>query len=296
MPVTSRHPADRRFLSADAAADCPAYDLTGYQQRRQALTRQLDGLTSSLNNELAAALRQLLNLGSLDVSVGPWRADAPAQPHNHWLAAIRNGEAEDPVLLAMDNRCLYSLSELFFGGDPAQLSDSQLKDRPLADTERRLVNRIFNALLALVCPALSLDLDDWQSQWLDYPPQTSSQQALWSEIRLGNGDAWQVSLACGWPLALDGHHPKGTGEAPADQAERLRHNLQAVTVRLKANLASLTLNLEDLAQLREGDILPMELDSLVTASAGSAPCLRGEVCEHGDRLALRIRDFIGDAE
>lgn len=291
MPASPKPHSTRTFLSPEQGANCPVYDLTGSGQRREQLTELLDQLAPTLNTDFAIAMRRLLNQAELEVTFSPWQTGAEPTCE-HWLAAFNTEHPDNQALLGLDNRSLFAMSELFFGGDPGKLSEQQTQ-RAIADTERRLVNRVFNSLLALLCPNLHLGLEHWQSQWLDHVQPEPDR--LWCVIRV-SADDWQFTMNCGWPIALNGQATALPSPDSLALREQLENRLQSIGVQLKVDLAALTLNLDELAQLRAGDILPVDLDATVTASAGDTPCLRGQVCEHGDRLALRISDFIGDSQ
>lgn len=283
----SGRPSDRRFIPADESAGFPVADLAAGKTLTDDLRHTLMTHKKAVAAQLTQELRRLLNHNSMAVSLRDWLPDHPVGPAL-WLSAFTSREAP-AVLLGLDERSLFYLSELFFGGEPDKLSDKHLHQRQVTDTERRLVGRVFNTLLATLCPPLNLALDDWQSAWVDSPSFSS---ALWTIIEVSTAD-WTLQLHCGWPASLTGAAHRDQ-EPVQDLSPLLRENLKTVPVQLTVEVARMALTLADLAELDEGDILPLDMKNIVTASAGSNACLAGQLCEHGEGLALRITDRIGD--
>lgn len=274
----------RRFISASAGEQFTPYELAS-QSHSHAVQDALEALAENTSTVLARELRRQLNHDSLNIAPGTWSMEAPTGL-KHWLSAFNPTYRGSQVLLGFDDKALFSLSEVFFGGDPGKLNERHLSTRPMTDTDRRLANRILDTLLTLVCPALEVSLGDWQSAWLENCPQSD---AFWSRIVVAT-DSWSFSFFCAWPQSLMGKQ----NPAPDNTAVRLEASLESVKVRLSVELARLSLNLEDLASLNPGDILPISLNTETAAMAGASPCLRGQICEHEDQLALRITQSAGE--
>jgi len=192
----------------------------------------------------------------------------------------------------MDRRCLFILSELFFGGAPEKLTDKQIEKRPVADTERRLSNRILDTVLRSLCPALEYTLDSWHSDWADSGNVNLSPDSCCSKLTVIAGD-WQLTMQLAWPLSLSGAAmttPEVDGEA---FRSRLRRSARSIRTRLTVEVASMEIPLGELAGLRPGDILPMDLAAEVSARSGETACIKGIICENGDQLALRVTRHVG---
>lgn len=282
-PVTKA----RRFLSAMEGRRYPTFDLTGEQARIETICTALGQLQKLISATLTQEYRGLLNHGSLQVTIDPWQ-HKPAPAANHWLAALDVANPAQAAYLGFDSRDLFGASEVFFGGDPNYLKDSVLQ-RALSESEQRLALRLFNALLKTLSPALELNLENWQSRWLQLPPDGPG---LWTELKVSTAD-WTLRFHCGLPATLGGQQPERR-TVDEKQMARLQQNMLGAKIRLRVQLAQLDLNLGELLKLRKGDILGLDLQEMAAAKAGEVTCLKGQVCEQGDRLALRVVNGVGE--
>ncbi len=290
LPNMSRS-TQRRFLTAEQGAAYPVFDLSGQQQRAQALRRLLTEASDALASALGRELRQMLSCDSLRVTCQDWQTTVPELAEFR-LLAFTPDQCDEPALLGLSRRSLFSLTEVFFGGQPQKLTDKQIEQRSLSDTERRLCNRMLNLFLKQICGRMNLPLADWQSNWLE-PGAAASHNAFWCPMTVA-GEAWSVDLHFAWPQAKACPIPPadqgGTGEFKA----RMENRLKRVATTLKVEVASLNLNLAALGELRAGQILPLDLSGEINVRAGDTDCLKGVVCEDGDRLALRITKVVGE--
>lgn len=291
MPIPPKRAAHRRFIAPEEGARYPAFDLSGRQQRVQELHQLLNGTNEALSMGVTRELRDLLSCDSLRAVSQGWGTTAPETP-DFQLSAFTPEQSDQPVLLGLDRRSLFSLSELFFGGQPQKLTEKQIGTRSVTDTERRFCNRLLNLILKLVCPPLNLPLTDWQSHWLDAAAVLPT-DTFWCPVTVSGGD-WSVVFYYGWPTAKMSA-PVALPRANEREFKlRLERKLKRVTTTLKVEVATLHLNLAALGELTVGEILPLNLNGEINVRAGESDCLRGLVCEDGDRLALRITTVVGD--
>lgn len=280
----------RKFISASEGERFAAFDLTGKQRRAERLRAELDQHQKLLTTGLSREYSRLLNQSNLQIQIAPWQKGAPPVSVPYWLAAFDAAAPNQMVCLGLDSKSLFSASELFFGGDPAKLTEQDLAKRSPSETEQRLTLRLFNALLGILCPELGLSLADWQSRWLNAQPETDG---LWTELRIAAGDC-SLSLYCCWPLDLRTEPAPAPERLSEELTTRLEDNLRTVPVKLRVELARLELTLADLLQLKPGDILRMDMHDISVASAGHIVCLTGQVCEQGDQLALKVVNGVGE--
>lgn len=293
MPTILRRTAYKQFMSPEQGSQYPVFDLSGENQRIKELHQSLNGVLDLLAGGLTRQVRKLLGHEALRASCEGWGNAAPEEPE-YWLSAFTPDQPTHPVLLGLDRRALFSLSELFFGGQPQKISDKQLDKRVLADTERRLCNRLLNLVLNLICPSLDLPLSDWQSTWLE-PGAEPSTQALWCPVSIAGND-WSLTLNIGWPLAKSCRPPALSEDDAEHFSAQMENKLQQITASLKVELATMTLSLAELGGLKVGDIIPVDLSSETRARAGDSTLLKGLVCESNNRLALRITHIVGEYE
>ncbi|WKE66513.1 FliM/FliN family flagellar motor switch protein [Gallaecimonas kandeliae] len=274
----------KRFISGARAAEYPSFDLLGERRQAALLRGRLTALNPQLADQLSTHCRHLFNDNNIQVSLSPWQPQGATA--DYWLGVF-GGEGQG-VFLGFGSRALFGLSELFFGGQPAAMASKALSSRTLSDTEERLAQKLFHYLLSALFPALGLNLDGWQSRWSNRGP---GEGMACCELTLAAGD-WQLSWHCCWPQSLGADKPQAL-PAPQLQAQ-LDEAVRAVPVKLTLELAQLSLNLGELARLRVGDILPIELNETVLARAGDVVCLGGQVAEQGEQLVLKVTDRVGD--
>src|SRR5690554_5162894 len=279
----------RKFISASEGERFAVFDLTGKQRRTERLRVELDQQQKLLTTSLSREFGRLLNQSNLQIQIEPWQAGKPPEAVPHWLAAFDAATPQQLVGLGFDSKSLFSASELFFGGNPAKLSEQELATRSPSETEQRLALRLFNSLLGILCPALDLSLADWQSRWQTTQPETDG---LWTELRITSHD-WSLRLYCCWPLELQ-NEPLPEPSPVTGMTDELSASLSSVKIKLKVELAQLALTLADLLQLKAGDILRMDLHEISPAAAGKNVCLTGQVCEQGDQLALKVVKGVGE--
>jgi flagellar motor switch protein FliM len=291
MSTNLKRNANRNFLPPNEGSRFPVFDLTGQQQRIYELHQSLNGLNEPLMKRLTRDLGKLLSHDTLEVLCPDWHQSAP-EDAEFWLSAFTPDQPHQPVLLGLDRRSLFGLSELFFGGRPEKLADKHLESRVMADTERRLGNRLLNLILNAICPDMDLPLADWQSTWLDVYAENPG-STFWCPIKVSTGNC-SLTMHCGWPVGKT----KKPVERAHDEAEvfsgRIRQSLRCMPTTLRVEVATLTLTLQDVTELKAGDILPLDLGREVKAHSGSSECLRGLICEHEDQLALRVTNIVGD--
>jgi flagellar motor switch protein FliM len=290
MPAKSDRKTYRHFVSADQGCEYPVFDITGQLQRARDLQQSLNRLNETLAPRLTRDISKLLSHDNLQVICNDWEYNA-ASDREFWLSAFTPDQPHQLVLLGLDRSALFGLSELFFGGRPEKLTEKQLSTRIMADTERRLCNRLLNLLLNGICPHLNFSVSDWQSSWLETGAAIPA-NLLWCPIKISTG-RWSATVECGWPAGRN--LPEELAQDSAKEfAAQLEHKLQRVSTKVKVEVAALSLTLQDLGELKAGDILPLDLGREAKAWAGELECLRGLICEHEDRLALRITNVVGD--
>lgn len=288
MP-SAEHSRQSRFIPKADAACYPISDLTGRQQRQQLHETRMTRLKEQLSREVTRELRQLLGHVSLEARIGD-DPTASAALADYWLTAESAETEGRPLVLAASKQSLFQLSDLFFGATPTLISDKVLEQRVISDTEERLVHRLLSALVMNTCRLLGLPDGNWQSQTHDTAPATG---VSWSELVIAAED-WSFPIHLGWPerLTLPEDTPR-PGKGAITRA-RLEQTLRRVPLQLKVELATVDLTLDRLGDLNPGDMLAIDLAGPMPVRGGQQLCLKGQVCEDSNRLALNVTHTIGD--
>ncbi|WP_115719465.1 FliM/FliN family flagellar motor switch protein [Gallaecimonas mangrovi] len=275
----------KRFIKSENAAHYPQFDLLGEARRAATLCARLNHLNTYIADQLGAHCRHLFNDNNIQISLSTWQeTDVSA---DHWLGASPNGKGDALVAMGFSRSDLFSLSELFFGGQLAAVK--QVDSRQVTDTEERLAQKMLHCLLGACFSKLDLSLEGWQSQWFSRKPQGKQ---ICTEVRLNVGEG-TVRWCCCWAADFE-PHPKTPVLLPEQLSIELKSCAHTVPVKLKIAVAELSMNLGELSQLKSGDILPIDLSEQVTARIGKITCLRGQIAEQGEQLVLRVSESVGE--
>ncbi|MDP5292409.1 FliM/FliN family flagellar motor switch protein [Oceanimonas sp. CHS3-5] len=268
-------------------AGFPLYD---FFQQEQAGERQSERLLPALEacrdgwrRRLEAMLyRSEL---SLDCRVREG-APAPAEQLHFLMEHQWDGRLQASAALHIEHATLYRLAEMTFGGQPL---DSIGPLRAVSETERRLgaslLGMITDDLVARILP--------------EAVPGCARMLAGAAEFEVETQLAFDIHFAgqhLGWTLtlpALRSAEPEAL-PVPADGGltEALNASLPRLSTHLSVPLATFELPLGQIAELNEGDVLPINLLQEVVARAGEQPVLKGRVAERDGMLVFASHGFI----
>ncbi len=277
----------KRFIKGAEAAQYPQFDLLGENRRVAALCATLNRLNTHVADALSVHCRHLFNDTGVQITLSPWTSQG--QDAECWLGAAPDNKGEPLVSMGFAHSDLFSLSELFFGGQLAPVK--KIEGRQVSETEERLAQKILHSMLGAFFGKLGIKLEGWQSQWHNRSPQ---QHQVRTELTIKVGEG-QLRWQCSWSTDFD-PNPQPLAVMPSALKPQLEQCAHAIPVKLKVTVAQLSLSLGELGKLKAGDILPIEMGETVSARIGKVSCLRGQLAEQGDQLVLRIGDGIGETK
>jgi flagellar motor switch protein FliM len=91
---------------------------------------------------------------------------------------------------------------------------------------------------------------------------------------------------------LDAGVQSDRGERDERWEESLREEMMAAKVELRSTLAHVDMTLRDIAHLKVGDVIPLELPDLVEVKAEDMPVFRGQLGVSEGNYAIKVKEWI----
>lgn len=281
--MRSTKTATAKFIPAKKAKKFKAHPLVSSGPAKEEVIESLSVLSDDIELAIKHEIRKIVSDNQIQVEVSAPTEETPKKKGTVQIAFLPE-HPEDRALMAVPPQSFGSLSELFFGGTPAEITNKELSSRPVTDTEKRLATRLFDAYLNTICEAFQKPSDSWKQQWLEKPKPES---VAWTTIKIAT-EAWDFQVHFGWPFLLMDHQESDKEKAPVDLREDLESILLTTPLSLKTEIVKERINIGDVATLKKGDILPISLPSTVKAKTGDNTIISGQVKEKDGHLCLQI--------
>lgn len=226
-----------------------------------------------------------------------WRTEKPefTSLHLYRFRPLKGG-----MLLAIDPEFISSLVDAFYGGNGSVLSKKATEFTP---TEERLLIRMVDALTNALAEV-------W-SEVMPVSLQLTSRETNTAYATLVRREdpvaiaRYTVSTGTFPPTAIDILYPVSSlraveGELAAkmlddggflghEWRERMVAAVGNVRVRASSVLARPTMKLPDLMRLKPGDVIPIEVPTLIPLTVEGRVIAKGTIGEVGNRAALKIK-------
>jgi flagellar motor switch protein FliM len=205
------------------------------------------------------------------------------------MTALRVGRGADRGVFAIDSSACAALLEGVLGGDPKM--PAPLQPEGFSSPQRALLDRLSETLLTAFATALGARSGLLISRLNREDPEiVSGRMMIVIAFDLGlAGNLGRILLALPKDVLLD--HEGASISVPNDAPDsRIANVVQAAELSLVAELGRVRLRLERLAELRVGDVVPLDLpvSGSVTVRADTQVILEGHPTTHQGRLAIRI--------
>lgn len=272
-----------KFIPAKKAKKFKAQPLVSSGPNKDDVIDSLSVLADDIELAIKHEIRKIVSDNQIQVEVGTPTEETPKKKGAVQIAFLPE-HPDDRAVMAVPPQSFGCLSELFFGGNPAEITSKELSARPVTDTEKRLATRLFDAYLTTICDAFEKPSDAWKQQWMEKP---KSESVAWTTIKVAT-EAWDFQVHFGWPFHLMDHQESDKEKVAIDLTEDLEMALMNIPLSLNTKIVKERFNIGDVATLEKGDILPISLPSTVSASSGNNTILSGSVKEKDGRLCLQI--------
>ena len=286
------------ILSAEAGRALPVFDLLGRSRRAGEMAKTLNQLGPALAQRIALGVSGLFNGHGCRLEFAEFTPDGPPRIAEQadsdilscWIVARAVGRNWAPAIFWFDAAAAYRLAVLFFGGT-LLASDLKHPSRPLTDAEQRLMLRLFQRHLDGFCEQLGWPGQEWALELV--PVEALPRHGEWfsAQINMALADqstVWQLW----WPFWRLEAEPEPAVDETLGPA--MQEALPAVPLRLRLVLAQTQMKLEQLTQLKAGDVVPVDWAETALALLGQQPFLRGRVAEHNKGLVFQVTEIVAE--
>lgn len=273
-----------KFIPAKNAKKFKPYPLVSTGPKKEEVIESLKALSDDIELAIKHEIQKIVSDDQIQIEISDPVEDTPKKK-GMVQASFMADDPENRALMAVPPFAFSALSELFFGGTPADLKASGSSKKNVTDTEKRLATRLFDAFINTICIGFDKPRDNWIDQWLEKPKQES---VAWITVKISS-DNWDFLIHLAWPFGLMDHEDPESNSEPVDLRDDLEEVLMNIPLTLTTKIINDKINMEDVASFKKGDILPVSLKSLVSADAGTSAILLGEVKEVDKHLGLQIK-------
>ena len=246
-----------------------------------------------INERLARSLRvSLYNLlrRPLEIAVMPLRsakyadyAQSLALPSN--LNIVRVNPLRGTALIALDPKLVFCVVDNFFGGTGRQQSTEA---REFAPTEMRVIQMLlraaFNDMREAWAPVAAIDVEHVKTEVNPSFAQICSpaEPVVICGFQLaleGGGGDLQIVMPLSMLEPLKDVLEAGAGGGGAPQDDRwlnsLKEDIQDAEIELSTMLGNASVTLNQLVNLKPGDVIPCDFSGKATVLAEGVPLFRG---------------------
>lgn len=219
------------------------------------------------------------------------------------LNMVRFRPLKGTGLITMEARLVFILVDNFFGGDGRY--HAKIEGREFTPTERRIIQML-----------LKLIFEDYKEAWA--PVMDVSFEYLDSEVNPAMANIvspTEVVVISSFHIELDGGGGDFHVSLPYSMLEPIRELLDAgvqsdkedtdlrwskalrdeildVNVALSTHMLEMDLSLETIMDLKEGDVIPIEMPESITVLIEDLPTFRAKLGRSRDNIAIKITDKI----
>lgn len=283
--LKAKHQQIAKFIPAKKAKHYKTLSLVSSAPKKEHVLASLKAISEDIEIALRNEIRKIVSDPQIQVELCDFFEDKPKK-RGFVHAASLPDNPDAKAFMHIQPNAFGSLSELFFGGSPSNLSNKDLAKKPVTDTEKRLSVRLFNVFLSSITEVFKGQEDmGWNQQWIE---RLKEEDVLWTTAKVSSDEGWEFCVNFAWPYAITDEDDSEEEAKEIDLSESLEKLLVNVVLSLKTVVAKTSINITDIANLKKGDILPISLPSQVTAKSGNNVVLSGSICEYNERLGLKI--------
>jgi len=206
------------------------------------------------------------------------------------------------ALCVFDPKLVFILVDNYYGGIGRH---AKIEGREFSATEQRVVSIVledaFRDLKDAWSPVMHVDFEfnsmEVNPQFANIVSPTEVVVVSTFHVELdGGGGDFQVTIPYSMVEPIRDLLDAGIASDIADKDERwvvsLREEINLAEVNMTCKLADVEIPLIKVLELKEGDILPINMPELVTLRAEDIPVLRGKVGEHRGSKAIQIVEVV----
>ena len=219
------------------------------------------------------------------------------------LNMVRFRPLKGTALITMEARLVFILVDNFFGGDGRY--HAKIEGREFTPTERRIIQMLLKIVFEDYKEAWS-PVMDVSFEYLDSevnpsmanivsPTEVVVISSFHIELDGGGGDfhiALPYSMLEPIRELLDAGVQSDKEDTDMRWSKALRDEIMDVPVELTTKFLEVELTLQKIMDLKEGDIIPIEMPETLTVLAEDLPTFRAKLGRSRDNVALKIESKI----
>lgn len=218
------------------------------------------------------------------------------------LNMIRVNPLRGTGLFIFDAKLVFKLVDNFFGGDGRH---AKIEGREFTPTENRIVQVVlqqvfqdmeeaWKSILPVSFEFLNAEVNPSLANIVS-PSEVVVVSTFHVELDGGGGEM-HLTLPYSMiePLreVLDAGMQSDVGDADARWVSCMREETYSAEVDIKAKLLEKKMTLKQLSELREGDIIPVEMPDSLMLLANGVPTFRGKMGQSRGNLAIRVTEKV----
>ncbi|MFK5914916.1 MAG: flagellar motor switch protein FliM [Woeseiaceae bacterium] len=218
------------------------------------------------------------------------------------LNIIKMPPLRGAALCVFDPKLVFILVDNFFGGVGRH---AKIEGREFSATEQRVVSMVledaFKDLKEAWRPVMNMDFEfkstEVNPQFANIvsPSEVVVVSTFNIELDGGSGD-FQVTIPYSMIEPIRELLDAGVASDVADKDERwvvsLREEIKQAEVKLTCDLTTTEVSLEDILNLKEGDVLPISMPEMVVIKAENVPVFKGKMGISKGSKAIKIIEAI----
>jgi len=222
------------------------------------------------------------------------------------LSMVKIKPLRGTALFILDAKLVFKLVDNFFGGDGRY---AKIEGREFTPTEQRVIQMVleqafvdlrdaWQAVLALSFDYIGSEVNPALANIV-----SPNEVVVVSTFRIeldGGGGEMHITLPYSMIEPIRDLLDAGLQADINDQDERwagaLREDILAAKVPLSACVAKRAIKLRELLKLREGDVLPIEMEPELLLRASGVPTFRVRLGAHKGQLALQVQEPVTSLE
>lgn len=206
-------------------------------------------------------------------------------------------------LIVFEPKLVFTILDNYFGGEGR--FQARIEGREFTPTELRVINMVLNICFRELTEAWSPVMDvNFELVHHEVNPQfanivSPSEVVVISTFHIeldGGGGDLHITLPYSMlePIRelLDTGLQSDRSADDGRWARSMREEIMAADVMMSANLTEITLSLNQILELKPGDIIPITMPKHVVAMVEDVPMFHATYGEHGEKAALKIIDAI----
>jgi len=206
------------------------------------------------------------------------------------------------ALVVFDAKLVFKLVDNFFGGDGRH---AKIEGREFTPTELRVVKIVLEQLFIDLREAwksiLPIDFDHVNSEVnpsmanIVSPSEVVVVSSFQIELDGGGGEMHiTIPYSMIEPIRemLDAGLQSDSDESDDRWGKSLREDIMGASIKLETNMVRTKILLRELAELKAGDVIPIELPKDHVTTANGVPLFRVNVGQSNGNLALKVNEVI----